>query len=67
MALKVTLPDGTIREYPDGSNALHVAESISKGLAKVVVLPTLVGGVKGIDTYIGTIDHNVNALAQALR
>jgi len=27
----------------------------------------MVGGVKGVDTYIGTIDYNVNALAQALR
>jgi zinc/manganese transport system substrate-binding protein len=28
---------------------------------------TMVGGVKGVDTYIGTIDYNVNVLAQALR
>jgi len=27
----------------------------------------MVGGVKGVDTYVGTIDYNVNALAQALR
>jgi len=26
-----------------------------------------VGGVKGADSYIAAIDHNVNALAQALR
>jgi hypothetical protein len=31
------------------------------------VIPTMVGGVKGVDTYIGTIDYNVTALAQALR
>ena len=37
MAVKVTLPDGTVKEYADGTNALQVAESISKGLAKVVV------------------------------
>jgi len=37
MVTKVTLPDGSVREYPDGANALQVAESISKGLAKVVV------------------------------
>ncbi len=37
MPVKVTLPDGSVREYPDGTNALQVAESISKGLAKVAV------------------------------
>ena len=37
MAVRVTLPDSTVREYPDGVTALQVAESISKGLAKVVV------------------------------
>ncbi len=37
MATKVTLPDGSVREYPDGTTALQVAESISKGLAKVVI------------------------------
>jgi threonyl-tRNA synthetase len=37
MAVRVTLPDTTVREYPDGITALQVAESISKGLAKVVV------------------------------
>lgn len=30
-------------------------------------MPTMVGKGKGVDTYIGTIDYNVNALAQALR
>jgi hypothetical protein len=27
----------------------------------------MVGGVKGTDSYIDAIDHNVTALAQALR
>jgi hypothetical protein len=31
------------------------------------VLASMVGGVKGADSYIAAIDHNVNALAQALR
>ena len=35
--------------------------------AKAVVLASMVGGVKGADSYIAAIDHNVNALAQALR
>ena len=35
--------------------------------AKAVVLASMVGGVKGTDSYIGAIDYNVSALAQALR
>jgi threonyl-tRNA synthetase len=45
MAVKVTLPDGSVREYPDGTNALQVAESISKGLAKVVVAAKVNGEI----------------------
>ena len=45
MAVKVTLPDGSVKEYPDGTNALQVAESISKGLAKVVVAAKVNGEV----------------------
>jgi zinc/manganese transport system substrate-binding protein len=53
-----------VQPWNDLKLAQRVAEEAG---AKVSVIPTLVGGVKGIDTYIGTIDHNVNALAQALR
>jgi zinc/manganese transport system substrate-binding protein len=35
--------------------------------AKALVLAPMVGGVKGIDTYLDTIDYNVRALADALR
>jgi zinc/manganese transport system substrate-binding protein len=35
--------------------------------AKVVLLAHAVGAVKGTDTYLEMIDHNVKALAQALR
>ena len=35
--------------------------------AKAIVLASMVGGVKGADSYIAAIDHNVSALAQALR
>jgi zinc/manganese transport system substrate-binding protein len=34
---------------------------------KVLVLPPAVGGVKGADTYLAFIDHNVTALAEALK
>ena len=35
--------------------------------AKPVLLAPLVGGVKGVDSYIGTFDYNVKTLAEALR
>jgi zinc/manganese transport system substrate-binding protein len=53
-----------VQPWNDLKLAQRVAEETG---AKVSVIPTMVGGVKGVDTYIGTIDHNVNALAQALR
>jgi ABC-type Zn uptake system ZnuABC Zn-binding protein ZnuA len=35
--------------------------------AKALVLAPMVGGVKGLDTYLDTIDYNVRTLADALR
>jgi zinc/manganese transport system substrate-binding protein len=53
-----------VQPWNDLKLAQRVAEEAG---ARVSVIPTMVGGVKGVDTYIGTIDHNVNALARALR
>jgi threonyl-tRNA synthetase len=35
--IKITLPDGSVREVPKGSTALDVAKGISEGLARVIV------------------------------
>ena len=35
--VKITLPDGSVREYPAGVTGLEIAKSISKGLAKAAV------------------------------
>jgi threonyl-tRNA synthetase len=35
--IQITLPDGTVREYPKGTTALDVAKSISEGLARKVL------------------------------
>ncbi len=35
--IKITLPDGSIREYPSGVTGLEVAKSISEGLARNVL------------------------------
>ena len=49
-------------------NDLKLANRVAQQAgAKAVVLASMVGGVKGADTYIGAIDYDVNALAQALR
>ncbi len=49
-------------------NDLKLASRVAdEAGAKAVVLASMVGGVKGADSYITAIDHNVNALAQALR
>jgi zinc/manganese transport system substrate-binding protein len=49
-------------------NDLKLASRVAdEAGAKAVVLASMVGGVKGTDSYIEAIDHNVTALAQALR
>ena len=49
-------------------NDVKLAERVAQEAgAKAVVLASMVGGVKGADSYIAAIDHNVSALAQALR
>lgn len=35
MNIKITLPDGSIREYPAGVSGMDIAKSISEGLARV--------------------------------
>lgn len=35
---RVTLPDGSVREYPDGTTVGQVAESIGRGLAKAAIV-----------------------------
>ncbi len=43
--IKITLPDGAIREYPEGTNSLEVAKSISEGLARKVIAANVNGEV----------------------
>src|SRR3954465_10509107 len=43
--IKVTLPDGTIKEYAEGSTALDVGKSISEGLARKVLAAEVNGQV----------------------
>lgn len=43
MTIKITLPDGSVREYPKGSTSMEVALSISEGLARNVLAANLNG------------------------
>lgn len=43
--IKITLPDGAVREYEKGTTALGVAKSISEGLARKVLAATINGQV----------------------
>ena len=54
MNIKITLPDGSIREVPQGSSALDVAKSISEGLARVVVSAQVNGETWDLTRAINT-------------
>ncbi len=41
--IKITLPDGSVREFQDGVTPMEVAQSISEGLARNVISATFAG------------------------
>src|SRR5215207_9585728 len=43
--IHITLPDGAVREYEQGTSALDVAKSISEGLARKVLAAEVSGEV----------------------
>ncbi len=43
--IKITLPDGAVKEYEEGASALDVAKSISEGLARKVLAANINGEV----------------------
>jgi threonyl-tRNA synthetase len=45
MMIKITLPDGSVREYEKGTTALQIAQSISEGLARNVLAAKVNGEV----------------------
>jgi len=53
-----------VEPWNDVKLATRVAEEAG---ARAVVMATSVGAVKGADTYIAAVDHNVRTLAEALR
>ncbi|PDH49318.1 MAG: threonine--tRNA ligase [Bacteroidetes bacterium MED-G21] len=43
--INITLPDGTIKKYPEGTTAMQIAEEISSGLARNVLAAEINGEV----------------------
>src|SRR6187401_1439658 len=43
--INITLPDGTVRQFPKGTTAMDVAKSISEGLARKVLAADVNGEV----------------------
>lgn len=52
--IKITLPDGAVREYEAGSSAFDVAKSISEGLARKVLAASINGEVWDLHRPIET-------------
>ncbi len=43
--MKISFPDGAVREYENGSSAMDIAKSISEGLARKILAATINGQV----------------------
>jgi threonyl-tRNA synthetase len=56
-----TLPDGSVRELPDGSTVMQLAESIGRGLAKAAVAAKVDGKVVDLSYPLGG-SHTVSIL-----
>lgn len=50
--MHITLPDGSVREYPTGTTAMQVAESISQGLARQVLAARINDELKEASTAL---------------
>ena len=51
-SITITFPDGTQKEYPDGTTGYEIAKSISKGLAREALSITLNGTIRDLDRPI---------------
>ncbi len=53
MSVSLTLPDGSVREYPDETTGATVAASIGSGLARAAVAIKLDGEARDLDAPLG--------------
>ena len=60
--MKLTLPDKSFRELPEGSSGYDLAKDIGPGLAKSAVAMTINGVQKDLNTHytVDTGNQNVN-------
>jgi threonyl-tRNA synthetase len=52
--IKITLPDGSIREYAEGTTSMDIAKSISEGLARNVLAAKVNGEIRDANRPITT-------------
>ena len=52
--IKITLPDGSVREYQEGVTAMEIAKSISEGLARKVLAASVNGEVVDLSRNINS-------------
>jgi threonyl-tRNA synthetase len=61
MNIKITLPDGSVREYPQHVKGIEIAQSISEGLARVSLAIEVNGEVRDLSRPI-TSDASIKIL-----
>ncbi|MGB3079204.1 MAG: TGS domain-containing protein, partial [Saprospiraceae bacterium] len=52
--IKITLPDGSVREYEAGTTSMDIARSISEGLARNVLAAKVNGEIWDASRSINT-------------
>lgn len=57
MSINITLPDGSIREFPAGVKGIEIAQSISEGLARVSLAIEVNGEIRDLSR---SIDHDAS-------
>jgi threonyl-tRNA synthetase len=62
--LTLRLPDGTAKQYPDGTRPRDVAESIGKRLAQAAVAAKVDGAVVDLDREIPPGEHSFQVLTE---
>ncbi|GCC49988.1 threonine--tRNA ligase [Chryseotalea sanaruensis] len=61
MSVKITLPDGSVREYPQQVKGIEIAQSISEGLARVSLAIEVNGEIRDLSRPI-TEDSSIKIL-----
>ena len=52
MSIQITLPDGSVREFPSGVKGIEIAQSISEGLARVSLAIEVNGEIRDLSRPI---------------